>query len=147
MPKSPLYCWSLLLLLMALPLSGCGTSPTAAPTPVATALPAATDLAPQLSVAEVQRLYAAGEVVIIDVREESEFQQGHIPGARLMPLDEIADRLNEIPRDETVVVVCRSGVRSARAYQYLQEQGFTNVHDMQGGMLEWIAAGYENVSR
>jgi len=143
MSQSPLYHWSLLVLLMALPLSGCGTPPTAAPTPVATALPAATNLAPQLSVAEVQRLYAAGEVVIIDVREESEFQQGHIPGARLMPLDEIADHLSEIPRDETVVVVCRSGARSARAYQYLQEQGFTNVHNMQGGMLEWIAAGYE----
>ncbi|MBN1920118.1 MAG: rhodanese-like domain-containing protein [Anaerolineae bacterium] len=103
----------------------------------------AEELAPNLEVEEVQALVAAGEVVILDVREVFEYKDGHIPDAQLIPLGELPNRLNEVPRDETVIIVCRSGNRSAQAHQFLLDQGFTNVHNMKGGMNDWIAAGYE----
>ncbi len=73
---------------------------------------------------------------IIDVREEFEFASGHIPGAKNIPLGEISDRLDELDRDEEIVVVCRSGARSAAACDFLHEEGF-KVFNMQGGMLGW----------
>ena len=82
-------------------------------------------------------------MVLIDVREDSEYAEGHIPGATLIPLGQIPDRLDEIPTDKTVVAVCRSGNRSGQATDYLREQGFDNVHNMEGGMNAWSQAGYE----
>jgi rhodanese-related sulfurtransferase len=139
------YRWIVLLGMVALLLSACG-APTAAPiqaAPASTTPASAEELAPNLEVEEVQALVAAGGAVILDVREVSEYEAGHIPDAQLIPLGELPDRLNEVPRDETVVIVCRSGNRSAQAHQFLLDQGFTNVHNMKGGMNDWIAAGYE----
>lgn len=143
MSKTLFYRWITLLVAATLLLSGCSAPQTTTlqAAPAATAQTEA--LAPHLDVATVQRLHAAGEIVIIDVREDYEYQAGHIPGARLIPLGELPNRTSEIPRDETVVLVCRSGNRSAQAHRYLLDQGFTNVHNMRGGMLDWVAAGYE----
>jgi len=143
--KKTSYRWIVLLGMVAMLLNGCG-APKEAPaeaTPAATAAAQAEELPLELEVEEVQALYAAGEVVIVDVREDSEYKAGHIPGAQLIPLGELPDRLNDVPRDETVVLVCRSGNRSAQAHQFLLDQGFTNVHNMKGGMNDWTAAGYE----
>jgi rhodanese-related sulfurtransferase len=74
---------------------------------------------------------------IIDVREPDETAQGVIPGAVLIPLMQIPDRLHEIPQDKETILVCRSGNRSGKAYDYLQAQGFSNLKNMSGGMLEW----------
>jgi rhodanese-related sulfurtransferase len=96
-----------------------------------------------LSHNEVQALHAADDIVVIDVRQEWEFAEGHIPGAQLIPLNELSDRLHEIPTEERVVLVCRSGNRSHQARQLLTQEGFDNVHNMLGGMQAWQNAGYE----
>jgi len=66
---------------------------------------------------------------LIDVRTAGEYQDGHLPGAKLIPVDELASRLDELGDDKTrpVVVYCKSGVRSSRAQKLLTENGFTDV--------------------
>jgi rhodanese-related sulfurtransferase len=88
--------------------------------------------------AELKERIDSGErPVVIDVREEEEVAAGMIPGARNIPLAELPDRHDEIPASGEVILVCRSGNRSSRAYDYLQLQGFTNIINMRGGMMEW----------
>ncbi len=74
---------------------------------------------------------------LVDVREPYEFAEGHIPGAELIPLGQVPTALNKIGKEETIVVVCRSGARSMRAAQFLASHGYANVINMQGGMLSW----------
>jgi phage shock protein E len=81
-------------------------------------------------------------VVVIDVREQEEYDEKHIPGVVLIPLGTVPDRLDEIPTDQTVVLTCRSGNRSNQAAEFLREKGYTNVHNMLGGINEWQAADY-----
>ena len=81
------------------------------------------------------------DVLVLDVRELSEYEAGHIPGVTLMPVGEVASRLNEIPEDKPVIVTCRSGNRSGQVANFLREQGYENIHNMQGGILAWEAAG------
>mgnify|MGYP001290623127 CR=1 FL=1 len=86
---------------------------------------------------------AAG-VQVVDVREPAEWNDalGHIRGARLVPMAELAARSAEIDRDRPVVVVCRSGTRSAQACQLLQKAGYAQVANLAGGMLRWRAQGH-----
>lgn len=81
------------------------------------------------------------DIQVIDVREPAEFTDvlGHIRGARLLPLSELAARAHEIQRDRPVVTVCRSGARSAQATVLLQKAGYTQVANLAGGMLRWRA--------
>ena len=81
------------------------------------------------------------DIQIIDVREPSEFTDvlGHIRGARLLPLSELAARADEIARDRPVVTVCRSGARSALAIVLLRKAGYTQLANLAGGMLRWRA--------
>jgi phage shock protein E len=80
------------------------------------------------------------DTVVIDVRTSSEFQSGHIPGAKLIPVDEIENRTSEVPRDaKNVLVTCQGGTRSAAACQLLSEKGFTNLLNMHDGMGSWPA--------
>jgi phage shock protein E len=81
------------------------------------------------------------DVLILDVREQDEWDAGHIPGALLIPMSEIQGRLSEVPKDKTVIVQCRSGNRSSQVTDYLQQQGFTNIRNMAGGLNAWQAAG------
>jgi rhodanese-related sulfurtransferase len=81
------------------------------------------------------------DVVILDVREQNEWDEGHIPGAVFMPMGEVPSRLSEIPTDKTVIVQCRSGNRSNQVTDYLRGQGFTNVHNLSGGINAWQSAG------
>ena len=67
---------------------------------------------------------------------------GHIPGVTLIPLDDVPNRLNEIPKDKPVIVTCRSGNRSGQVTDFLRQQGYTNVHNMTGGINAWQQAGY-----
>ncbi|MBU3927578.1 MAG: rhodanese-like domain-containing protein [Bacteroidetes bacterium] len=83
---------------------------------------------------------------ILDVREQSEWDQFHIPGATLIPLGELPNRLNEVPKDKTVVVVCRTGHRSAQGRDILLNAGFTQVTSMTGGVTEWQAQRLETVT-
>jgi sulfur dioxygenase len=87
--------------------------------------------------------YAAG-VQILDVREPEEFigPLGHIPGAVLIPLGELAKRAGELKKDRPIVAVCRAGGRSAQATVILQQAGFADVANLTGGMLRWRAEGH-----
>ena len=86
------------------------------------------------------------QVCLIDVREDDEWIAGHAPGAIHLPMIELPGRLNEIPADQDVVVVCRSGHRSAEVVGYLLGRGFTQVRNLADGMTGWAAAGRPMVS-
>lgn len=89
-----------------------------------------------------KRLDEHEHLFVIDVRSPEEYRQdGHIQGARLLPLNLLAQRLNELPKDRPIVCVCRSGARSAMACETLKQHGFTNVINMSGGMMSWGMAG------
>lgn len=81
----------------------------------------------------------SGQVKMIDVRQPDEYvgELGHIAGAELIVLDTLPDQLENLPKDQTVVFICRSGARSAKATAYAMMNGFTNVYNMHGGMLSW----------
>ena len=81
-------------------------------------------------------------VFMLDVREQEEYDEKHIPGINLIPMSTIQNRLDEIPTDQTVIVTCRTGNRSNQVTQFLRSQGFDNAHNMTGGIVEWEAAGY-----
>jgi sulfur dioxygenase len=83
-------------------------------------------------------------VQILDVREPAEFDGplGHIRGAILIPLGELAERAGELSRERPIVTVCRAGSRSAQATVILREAGFTNIANLAGGMLRWRAEGH-----
>ena len=83
-------------------------------------------------------------VQILDVREPEEFTGplGHIRGAVLIPLGDLAERAGELARDRPIVAVCRAGSRSAQATVILREAGFTDVANLSGGMLRWRAEGH-----
>ena len=83
------------------------------------------------------------KVRVLDVREVAEFTGplGHIRGAMLLPLGELAQRAKEIPKDQPIVAVCRAGSRSAHATAILNKAGFADVANLPGGMLRWRAEG------
>jgi metal-sulfur cluster biosynthetic enzyme/rhodanese-related sulfurtransferase len=89
--------------------------------------------APALVMWEQQR-----DIAILDVRTEAEFANGHIPGAKLLPVDELEDRLGELPpRDARIIVTCAAGGRSLQACNILAEHGWTNLLNLVGGMHAW----------
>ena len=95
----------------------------------------------EISVSQASDKRTSG-AFILDVREPQEWEQVHIPGATLIPLGQLPERLNEIPKDKEVVVVCRSGNRSATGRDILLKGGFSSVTSMAGGMNQWQAAGF-----
>lgn len=111
----------------------------------ATADPAAAvlDLPQTVDVDTVAEVKDRDDVVVLDVREQWEYDEGHIPGVNLIPMNEVPNRLDEIPTDQTVIVTCRSGNRSGQVADFLRQQGYDNVHNMDGGILAWEAAGYD----
>jgi rhodanese-related sulfurtransferase len=99
----------------------------------------------EITVSQTYDKWEAG-TFILDVRTQQEWEEYHIPGISLIPLNELQARLDEVPRDQEVVIVCRSGNRSATARDILLAAGFENATSMSGGMLQWQAAGYPTVS-
>jgi rhodanese-related sulfurtransferase len=106
-----------------------------------TAATTSTSLAPEISVAEAYAKYQNGAFVL-DVRTNEEWNEFHAPNTTLIPLDQLAARVNEVPRDREIVVVCRSGNRSQQGRDILLNAGFENVTSMTGGLNEWRGAGY-----
>ena len=84
-------------------------------------------------------------VTVLDVREPHEWAQAHVAGALHIPLMELPQRLDELPTDDQLLVVCHVGARSAQAVQFLVAQGRDAVN-LDGGLLEWHAAGRELVT-
>lgn len=93
---------------------------------------------PAISPHELKRKMDADEPFqLIDVREVFEYEIARIDGAKLIPLGEIAERVNELQRERPIVVHCHSGQRSAQAVQLLQQRGFANVYNLEGGIDAW----------
>lgn len=82
----------------------------------------------------------AEDTLILDVREPDEYAAGHIANALHMPMGSVPERIPELPDGQRIVVVCRSGGRSARVTGYLRQEGLSAVN-LDGGMRAWIAAG------
>jgi rhodanese-related sulfurtransferase len=82
---------------------------------------------------------------VLDVREQLEWNHGHIEGAQHIPLSELGERADEVPSDQQVLVVCSIGGRSARAVAWLAQKGH-DAFNLDGGMHEWADAGRPMVS-
>ncbi|WP_019154913.1 rhodanese-like domain-containing protein [Robertmurraya massiliosenegalensis] len=86
---------------------------------------------------ELEKKIENGEnLLLIDVREEEEVEQGMIEGAKHIPMGQIPNHLDELDKDKEYIFICRSGRRSENVCHYLQDQGY-KVRNMVGGMLEW----------
>ena len=83
------------------------------------------------------------DVFVLDVRTPEEYQESHLPGATLIPLDQLGARYGELPQNETILVYCRSGNRSLEAVYLLENAGFNRVHSLDRGIKNWIQHGYE----
>lgn len=130
----------LLALLVALiaTLSACAAP---APAPSAVDPGAPLELGPSIDAETLAAIKDRDDVVVLDVREQWEYDEGHIPGVVHIPMNDVPARLSEIPTDDTVIVSCRSGNRSSQITGYLRDQGYTNVHNLDGGILGWQSAG------
>jgi len=82
------------------------------------------------------------DVFLLDVRTPEEYQESHIAGATLIPLDQLGARYGELPQNETIVVYCRSGNRSLEAVYLLENMGFNQVHSLDRGIKNWVLNGY-----
>jgi rhodanese-related sulfurtransferase len=94
---------------------------------------------PEIGIDELAQLRDSG-IVLVDVREPDEFEQARVPGAKLIPLADVPERVEEIPDDQRVYVICGSGPRSARAVEFLNRQGYDTVN-VAGGTKAWLEAG------
>ncbi len=88
---------------------------------------------------QVVQILNSGSGILLDVREDSEFQQGHIVNAKHIPMGQVKDRLKELEpyKQKPVVVSCRSGHRSAKICGLLKKHGFSEVYNLRGGILAW----------
>ena len=88
-------------------------------------------------------------IEIVDVRRPDEWtgELGHIPQAKLIVMDNVPQKLSDLPKDKPLVLVCRSGARSAQTAAFLKLQGFTSVYNMEGGMIAWNEKNYETAEK
>jgi hydroxyacylglutathione hydrolase len=96
---------------------------------------------PSLGLAEVTARYRSNEMVVVDVRGEGEWNAGHIAGSLNLPLGDLEQRLDEVPRNRTLIVHCQTGARAAMAASLLRARGFLDVRVFTGGFAEWRVAG------
>lgn len=95
---------------------------------------------PEVSVKELKEIRdTESDCFLLDVRSQDEYDFANIGADQLVPLDQLADQLDDLisRKDEHVVVMCRSGSRSAQACEFLRSNGFTNVFNLKGGIREW----------
>lgn len=97
----------------------------------------------QVGPQEAVMLFNHQDALVLDVREQSEWSDGHIAQAKHIPLGKLKDRLKELDKykDRPIIAVCRSGNRSGHACGMLKKAGFENVHNLSGGMQAWDQAG------
>ena len=96
----------------------------------------------EIGTLEATRLMNQPGTLVLDVRDEKEFAEGHLPKARHVPLKDLATRVGELAKFKAkpVIVTCRSGVRSGAAARALKAQGFGAVYQLKGGIAEWQKA-------
>lgn len=95
--------------------------------------------APQLA----EMLKQKSDIQVVDIRQPTEVAAGTVPGAEMMPMHTIPLRISDIKQDKPVVLVCRSGARSAQACLFLAQQGFENIFNLRGGMMGWAGSGQQ----
>jgi len=94
---------------------------------------------PEIEATEVKKKLDRGDsLILIDVREQHEWDAGHIHAARHIPLKELKDQLGQLDKNAEVVVYCKSGKRSQAGGKILREAGFANVQSMKGGIIAWV---------
>ncbi|WP_455330949.1 rhodanese-like domain-containing protein [Exiguobacterium profundum] len=91
----------------------------------------------KIDVKTLQNKLENEEITLLDVRESSEYEGGHIEGAVNAPLSSLDANQLPYPKDDPIYVICRSGNRSAQAASQLQDAGYTEIYDVSGGMLVW----------
>jgi len=127
------------LVIVVLAAAGCQAVP--APSAVPAAQTAARPALPaEVSVADAAAKRDAG-AFILDVRTTEEWNEFHVPGSTLIPIDQLPNRVAEVPKDQEVVVVCRSGNRSATGRDVLLKAGYPQVTSLAGGLKSWRDAG------
>lgn len=92
----------------------------------------------EVSPAQAKEMLDSSDAVLIDVREPNEYAEVHAEGAKLIPLGSVAQRLSEIPTDRDVVLICRSGGRSAQACEIASQAGYKRLFNVAGGTLAWV---------
>ena len=90
-------------------------------------------------------LAADNDLYLLDIRSEAEIMHGVLPKSRHLPMQQIPASLSGFPRERDIVLYCRSGVRSFHACTFLMQQGFDNVINLKGGILDWARKGFEIV--
>jgi glyoxylase-like metal-dependent hydrolase (beta-lactamase superfamily II)/rhodanese-related sulfurtransferase len=100
---------------------------------------------PSVSPAEAAAWVISHDAVVVDVREPAEYEAGHIPGAVSIPQADVGVRLDELPKDRELLVVCQAGNRSLRVAQFLTGVGYAHVHNLEGGTAGWMQAGNSTV--
>lgn len=88
------------------------------------------------------RLEQPEALFLVDIRTPEEVAQGMLPHARHLPMHALPLRQSELPRDKLLVIYCRSGARSYHACQFLMNQGFDNVMNLRGGIIDWVRQGH-----
>ncbi|MEP7356007.1 MAG: rhodanese-like domain-containing protein [Anaerolineales bacterium] len=136
-PRRSIPWWGVGLAVVVVALAAFGVWSALTPTPAGTPL--------EVSVAEAATQRDAG-AFILDVREPDEWDEFHVPGSTHIPLAQVAARVAELPRDQTIIVVCRSGNRSQQGRDILRDAGFEQVSSLAGGLKDWVALGYPTVS-
>lgn len=96
----------------------------------------------QITASDLAERIRAGDVAVVDVRAPTEYATGRVPGAVNIPVGQLGERVDTVPRDRLVVLQCQSGGRSAIAASVLTAHGLRNVVDLLGGINAWKAAGY-----
>jgi rhodanese-related sulfurtransferase len=94
----------------------------------------------ELSAAEAKRMIDAGEATAVDVRQDYEWEAGHVAGAVHIPLDQLPRRAGELDRERTLILQCRTGARSGMATAALRESGF-EARNLEGGLEAWVDRG------
>ena len=95
----------------------------------------------RITVDEAKEMVVRDDVVVVDVRELHEYQTGHVPGAKLIPVNTVPGRCEELPKDRDIVFVCQVGQRSALACEMAAAAGLTRLFNLEGGTGDWIKAG------
>ncbi|RNI15830.1 rhodanese-like domain-containing protein [Methanohalophilus sp. RSK] len=95
-----------------------------------------------VSAAEAFNMIETGDIFILDVRTQSEYDNGHLEDSHLIPVSELEGRLDEVPSETAILVYCRSGRRSVTASNILLDAGYCDVYNMEAGFNEWRSGGY-----
>ena len=99
------------------------------------------EILPEVSVHEISRTVPGGNVIVLDVREPIEWEMGHVPGAILISLGTLRERIQELPVGIGIAVICEAGIRSSSAASVLQAEGFTEVSNVSEGTRGYRKAG------